>query len=105
MAAHRAPRGRPRRRRRAVTVATFHAAKARAEVVHLAGAEAGLVPISHARTAEARRRSSASSTWPSPGPPTLRCSWAQTRTFGLTLWSEPRRPTSPGCAAADDLAR
>ncbi|CAN5421427.1 ATP-dependent DNA helicase UvrD2 [soil metagenome] len=68
----------------AVTIASFHSAKGLEwDVVHLAGVEAGYVPISHARTPEAKREEErlfyvavtrASNV--------LRCTWAKTRTFG-----------------------
>jgi DNA helicase-2/ATP-dependent DNA helicase PcrA len=67
-----------------VDVATFHAAKGLEwPIVHLAGLEAGLVPIGHARTIEAaaeeRRLFYVAVT---RAERTLRCSWAQQRTFG-----------------------
>jgi DNA helicase-2/ATP-dependent DNA helicase PcrA len=92
----------------AVTIATFHAAKGLEwEVVHLAGVEAGLVPISHARTAEARREEQRLFyVAVTRAADVLRCSWAKTRTFG----SDPvDRAPSPYLAwvrgVADDLAR
>jgi DNA helicase-2/ATP-dependent DNA helicase PcrA len=68
----------------AVTIASFHAAKGLEwDVVHLAGVEAGYVPISHARTPEARREEErlfyVAVTRASD---VLRCTWARTRTFG-----------------------
>lgn len=92
----------------AVTIATFHAAKGLEwEVVHLAGVEAGLVPISHARTPEARREEQRLFyVAVTRAADVLRCSWAKTRTFG----SDPvDRSPSPYLAwvrgVADDLAR
>jgi DNA helicase-2/ATP-dependent DNA helicase PcrA len=68
----------------AVTISSFHAAKGLEwDVVHLAGIEKGYVPISHARTPEARREEerlfyvAVTRTVE-----VLRCSWAQTRSFG-----------------------
>ncbi len=68
----------------AVTIATFHAAKGLEwDVVHLAGVEAGLVPISHARTPEARREEQRLFyVAVTRAADVLRCSWAKTRTFG-----------------------
>ncbi|QXC62522.1 ATP-dependent DNA helicase UvrD2 [Aquihabitans sp. G128] len=68
----------------AVTIASFHAAKGLEwDVVHLAGVEAGYVPISHARSPEAKREEErlfyVAVTRASD---VLRCSWAKTRTFG-----------------------
>ena len=68
----------------AVTISSFHAAKGLEwDVVHLAGLEAGLVPITHARTdearAEERRLLYVAITRAAD---VLRCSWAQTRSFG-----------------------
>jgi DNA helicase-2/ATP-dependent DNA helicase PcrA len=92
----------------AVTIATFHAAKGLEwDVVHLAGVEAGLVPISHARTADARREEQRLFyVAVTRAADVLRCSWAKTRTFG----SDPvDRAPSPYLAwvrgVADDLAR
>ncbi len=71
-------------RRDAVALASFHAAKGLEwPVVHLAGLEAGLVPITHARTpdarAEERRLLYVALTRAAD---VLRCSWAAQRTFG-----------------------
>ena len=92
----------------AVTIATFHAAKGLEwDVVHLAGVEAGLVPISHARTVEARREEQRLFyVAVTRAADVLRCTWAKTRTFG----SEPvDRAPSPYLAwvrgVADELAR
>jgi len=68
----------------AVTLTTFHAAKGLEwSVVHLAGLEAGLVPITHARTpqdrAEERRLLFVAVTRAAD---VLRCTWAAQRTFG-----------------------
>jgi DNA helicase-2/ATP-dependent DNA helicase PcrA len=68
----------------AVTIATFHAAKGLEwAVVHLAGIEAGYVPISHAKTPEARSEEErlfyVAVTRASD---VLRCTWAKERTFG-----------------------
>ena len=68
----------------AVTICSFHAAKGLEwEVVHLAGIEAGLVPITHARTPEAqaeeRRLFYVAVTRATN---VLRCSWAARRSFG-----------------------
>ncbi|CAN5892092.1 ATP-dependent DNA helicase UvrD2 [soil metagenome] len=68
----------------AVTISSFHAAKGLEwDVVHLAGIEKGYVPISHARTPDARREEerlfyvAVTRTVD-----VLRCSWAQRRSFG-----------------------
>jgi len=68
----------------AVTIASFHAAKGLEwEVVHVAGVEAGYVPITHARTPAARaeevRLFYVACTRAAE---VLRCSWAASRTFG-----------------------
>ncbi|MBX3287511.1 MAG: ATP-dependent helicase, partial [Actinobacteria bacterium] len=92
----------------AVTVATFHAAKGLEwEVVHLAGVEAGLVPISHARTAEARREEQRLFyVAVTRAADVLRCSWAQTRTFGSDAMERAPSPYLAWVrAVADDLAR
>ncbi len=92
----------------AVTIATFHAAKGLEwEVVHLAGVEAGLVPISHARTPDARREEQRLFyVAVTRAADVLRCSWAKTRTFGSDAVE---RAPSPYLAwvrgVADDLAR
>ena len=67
-----------------MTIASFHSAKGLEwDVVHLAGVEKGYVPISHARTPDARleeeRLFYVAVTRASN---VLRCSWAKTRTFG-----------------------
>ena len=82
-------------RRDAVTVATFHAAKGLEwPVVHLAGLEDGLVPITHART-QAQRAEEARLLYVAMtrAEDELRCSWAAQRSFGgapterrLTPW-------------------
>lgn len=70
--------------RDAVDIVTFHAAKGLEwSVVHLAGMEDGLVPIGHAKTAEAkaeeRRLVYVAIT---RAERELRCSWAEQRSFG-----------------------
>jgi DNA helicase-2/ATP-dependent DNA helicase PcrA len=70
--------------RDAVTIASFHAAKGLEwPVVHVAGLEAGLVPITHARTAEdrgeERRLLYVALT---RALDVVRCTWAAQRTFG-----------------------
>lgn len=79
----------------AVTIATFHAAKGLEwPVVHLAGLEDGLVPISHARTRTARAEEARLLyVAMTRAGEELRCSWAGRRTFGdaaadrrLTPW-------------------
>lgn len=85
----------------AVTIATFHAAKGLEwDVVHLAGLEAGLVPVTRARTPEARAEEqrllyvavTRAST-------VLSLSWARQRSFG----SEPiERAPSPFLAWVRD---
>ena len=68
----------------AVTIASFHSAKGLEwDVVHLAGVEVGYVPISHARTPEARREEERLFyVAVTRAADVLRCSWAKTRTFG-----------------------
>ncbi len=85
----------------AVEVVTFHAAKGLEwPVVHVAGLEDGLVPISHARSdeavAEERRLLYVALT---RAEEVLRCTWAEQRTFGERTVQ--RRP-SPWLAAATD---
>lgn len=84
--------------RDAVSIVTFHAAKGLEwPVVHVAGLEAGYVPISHARTAEARaeeRRLLYVAL--TRAQDELRCTWAAERTFGIQAVE--RRP-SPHLAA------
>ena len=68
----------------AVSIVSFHAAKGLEwSVVHLAGLEAGLVPITHARSpaakAEERRLLYVAVTRAAD---VLRCSWAAARTYG-----------------------
>jgi DNA helicase-2/ATP-dependent DNA helicase PcrA len=111
--------------RDAVAIATFHAAKGLEwRVVHLAGLEAGLVPITHARTpetrAEERRLLYVALT---RAEDVLRCSWAAQRTFGdrtvdrapspflawlrdtsATLAAEQRDATDPRAALAASRA-
>lgn len=77
----------------AVDVATFHAAKGLEwPIVHVAGVEAGLVPIGHARSPEAeaeeRRLFYVALT---RAERVLRCSWATQRTFGTRVAD--RRPS------------
>ncbi len=67
----------------AVTIASFHAAKGLEwDVVHLAGCEAGYVPISHASTPEARAEEERLFyVAVTRAAEVLRCSWARQRTF------------------------
>lgn len=68
----------------AVTIASFHSAKGLEwDVVHLAGVEVGYVPISHARSPEAAREEERLFyVAVTRAADVLRCTWAQTRTFG-----------------------
>ena len=67
----------------AVTIASFHSAKGLEwDVVHLAGLEAGYVPISHARTPDARAEEERLLyVAVTRAAEVLRCSWAKQRTF------------------------
>ncbi|MBN2622393.1 MAG: ATP-dependent DNA helicase UvrD2 [Acidimicrobiales bacterium] len=107
-------------RRDAVTIATFHAAKGLEwPVVHLAGLEDGLVPISHARN-HAQRAEEARLLYVAMtrAEDELRCTWAAQRTFGgkpserrLTPWltgladRQRTRPSEPTGPPADWRAR
>jgi DNA helicase-2/ATP-dependent DNA helicase PcrA len=68
----------------AVTLSSFHAAKGLEwDVVHLAGVEAGYVPISHARTPEAQAEElRLFYVAVTRAAEVLRCTWAASRTFG-----------------------
>jgi DNA helicase-2/ATP-dependent DNA helicase PcrA len=71
-------------RRDAVTIATFHAAKGLEwPIVHLAGLEDGLVPITHART-QGQRAEEARLLYVAMtrAEDELRCTWAAQRTLG-----------------------
>jgi DNA helicase-2/ATP-dependent DNA helicase PcrA len=100
-------------RRDAVTIATFHAAKGLDwPLVHLAGLEDGLVPITYART-QAQRAEEARLLYVAMtrAEDELRCTWAALRTFGgapaerrITPWLDglstrqrerPDEPTGP----------
>jgi DNA helicase-2/ATP-dependent DNA helicase PcrA len=94
--------------RNAVSIVSFHAAKGLEwPVVHLAGIEAGYVPITHARSAdekaEEQRLFYVAVTRAAD---VLRCSWAAQRTFGAQTVD---RKASPFLAwvrgAAGELAR
>ncbi|HEX5946521.1 MAG TPA: 3'-5' exonuclease, partial [Acidimicrobiales bacterium] len=99
--------------RDAVTIATFHAAKGLEwPIVHLAGLEEGLVPITYARN-RAQRGEEARLLYVAMtrAEDELRCTWAASRTFGgkpverrLTPWLDglatrqrvrPPAPTGP----------
>jgi DNA helicase-2/ATP-dependent DNA helicase PcrA len=85
----------------AIDLATFHAAKGLEwSIVHLAGLESGLVPISYARTpdaqAEEQRLFYVALT---RAEHTVRCSWAKERQFGARASS---RNPSPYLALVDD---
>ncbi|MCB0960917.1 MAG: ATP-dependent DNA helicase UvrD2 [Acidimicrobiales bacterium] len=91
-------------RRDAVSIVSFHAAKGLEwSVVHVAGLEAGLVPIAHARSpedrAEEQRLLYVALTRAAD---VLRCTWAGARTFGAQTVE--RRP-SPYVAWVREAAR
>ena len=79
--------------RDAVSILSFHAAKGLEwPVVHLAGVEAGFVPITHARTAEARAEEQRLFyVAVTRAADVLRCSWSEQRTFGTQ--SVDRKPS------------
>ncbi len=92
----------------AVTITTFHAAKGLEwDAVHLAGLEAGYVPIRHARTLEARlEEERLLYVAVTRAAEVLRCSWAQTRTFGQDAVERSPSPFLDRIRrAADDLVR
>jgi len=78
----------------AVDVATFHAAKGLEwPVVHLAGLEAGLVPISYARTiAASEEEQRLFYVAVTRAERQLHCHWASQRTFGTRAMSRDRSP-------------
>jgi DNA helicase-2/ATP-dependent DNA helicase PcrA len=92
----------------AVSILTFHAAKGLEwPVVHLAGVEAGFVPISHAKApAEREEEQRLFYVAVTRAADILRCSWAEQRTFGTQ--TADRKP-SPYLAwirsATGELAR
>jgi DNA helicase-2/ATP-dependent DNA helicase PcrA len=92
----------------AVSIVTFHAAKGLEwPVVHLAGVEAGFVPISHAKApAEREEEQRLFYVAVTRAADVLRCTWAEQRTFGAQTVE--RRP-SPYLAwirgASGELAR
>lgn len=105
----------PERRRDAVTLATFHAAKGLEwPVVHLAGLEDGLVPIAHARSREQRAEEARLLyVAMTRAEDELRCTWAAERTVAgtraerrLTPWlvglAERPRQASPEPSGAPD---
>jgi DNA helicase-2/ATP-dependent DNA helicase PcrA len=92
----------------AVSILTFHAAKGLEwPVVHLAGIEAGYVPISHAKApAEREEEQRLFYVAVTRAADVLRCTWAEQRTFGAQTVE--RRPSSylPWIRnAAGELAR
>jgi DNA helicase-2/ATP-dependent DNA helicase PcrA len=110
----------------AVTISTFHAAKGLEwSVVHVAGLEAGYVPITHARTPEARAEEQRLFYVAiTRAADVLRCTWSAQRTFGAqaverrpspylqavreagaSLERADRAPASPLDAVADSRAR
>jgi DNA helicase-2/ATP-dependent DNA helicase PcrA len=91
----------------AVSIVSFHAAKGLEwPIVHLAGLEAGLVPITHARTPEARaeeRRLLYVAV--TRAADVLRCSWAAKRTYGERTVDRSISPLLQELAASVDAAR
>jgi DNA helicase-2/ATP-dependent DNA helicase PcrA len=88
--------------RDAVTLATFHAAKGLEwPVVHLAGVEDGFVPISHARTREARAEEARLLyVAMTRAEDELRCTWAAARDFGGKLVDRRLSPWLGGLSEA-----
>jgi DNA helicase-2/ATP-dependent DNA helicase PcrA len=88
--------------RDAVTLATFHAAKGLEwPVVHLAGLEDGYVPISHARTREARTEEARLLyVAMTRAEDELRCTWAASRDFGGKLVERRLSPWLGGLSEA-----
>ncbi|MBK5221852.1 MAG: ATP-dependent DNA helicase UvrD2 [Acidimicrobiia bacterium] len=92
--------------RDAVDVTTFHAAKGLEwPIVHLGGLEHGLVPIGHAKTAgalaEERRLFYVAVT---RAEQRLRCTWAETRTFGQRTMNREASPYLEQVEAAASMA-
>jgi DNA helicase-2/ATP-dependent DNA helicase PcrA len=85
----------------AVDLATFHAAKGLEwRIVHIAGLESGLVPISYARTADAQAEEQRLFYVAlTRAEHTVRCSWARERRFGARTSS---RNPSPYLAKVEE---
>ncbi|WP_426572393.1 ATP-dependent helicase [Aquihabitans sp. McL0605] len=93
--------------RNAVSIVSFHAAKGLEwPVVHLAGVEAGFVPITHARTADERAEEQRLFyVAVTRAADVLRCTWSERRTFGAqTVDRKPSPYLAWVRAAANDLA-
>jgi DNA helicase-2/ATP-dependent DNA helicase PcrA len=85
----------------AIDLATFHAAKGLEwPIVHIAGLESGLVPISHARSADAQAEEQRLFYVAlTRAEHTVRCSWARERRFGARASS---RSPSPYLAKVEE---
>ncbi len=97
----------PDRQGDAVEIATFHAAKGLEwPVVHLAGLEQGLVPIGHARTADALAEElRLFYVGLTRAERSLRLTWAAQRTYGTRAMNRERSPYLDTVVAAVDALR